>query len=271
MKTYTDFVFDIDGTLLDTERTGVLSLMQTIRELTGREVSYVEAYGFFGVPSAKASATLGFADKERFAAVWEEHFQELMYLVAPFPGVEELLDALKEKGVRIGLVTSRSRFEIDYDPHLAKLLPRFDALVCSEDSVRHKPFPDPMLAYFAKTGAEAATTVATAIAGSGGRHSQRAQRTTHGIAQRRSSPARYAPPQASAGRNEAAARYHPITIIASGVLRSAIMRNGSSRTGGKRQEKRKKGSPHTMPTLPGFTKSVRTRTSFMLPAITTRP
>ena len=40
MKVYTDFVFDIDGTLLDTERTGVLSLMQTIRELTGREVSY---------------------------------------------------------------------------------------------------------------------------------------------------------------------------------------------------------------------------------------
>ena len=39
MKTYTDFVFDIDGTLLDTERTGVLSLFQTIRELTGREVT----------------------------------------------------------------------------------------------------------------------------------------------------------------------------------------------------------------------------------------
>lgn len=159
MKTYTDFVFDIDGTLLDTERTGVLSLMQTIRELTGREVSYEEAYGFFGVPSARASASLGVADKERFAAVWEEHFQELMYLVAPFPGVEEVLDALKEKGVRTGLVTSRSRFEVDYDPHLAKLLPRFDALVCAEDSVRHKPDPDPMLAYFAKTGAEAATTL----------------------------------------------------------------------------------------------------------------
>ena len=159
MKAYTDFVFDIDGTLLDTERTGVLSLMQTIRELTGREVSYDEAYNFFGIPSAKASATLGYSNKDRFAEVWEVHFQELMYLVTPFPGVEETLDALKERGVRTGVVTSRSQFELEYDPHLAQLLPRFDAVVCAADSVRHKPFPDPMLAYFAKTGAKAATTL----------------------------------------------------------------------------------------------------------------
>ena len=162
MKSYTDFVFDIDGTLLDTERTGVLSLMQTIRELTGREVSYEEAYAFFGVPSFKASTTLGYADKDRFAAVWEEHFQELMYLVAPFPGVEETLDALKARGVRLGVVTSRSKFEIEYDPHLARLLPRFDVVVGSEDSSQHKPFPDPMLAYFARTGATAASTLTSA-------------------------------------------------------------------------------------------------------------
>ena len=159
MKTYTDFVFDIDGTLLDTERTGVLSLMQTIRELTGREVSYEEAYGFFGTPSAKASETLGYDDPDRFAEVWETHFQELMYLVKLFPGVVELLDALKENGVRLGIVTSRSRFELQYDPVLAPLLPRFDAVISSGDSVRHKPFPDPMLAYFARTGATPADTL----------------------------------------------------------------------------------------------------------------
>jgi HAD superfamily hydrolase (TIGR01549 family) len=159
MKTYTDFVFDIDGTLLDTERTGVLSLMQTIRELTGRDMSYDEAYGFFGIPSFMASAKLGYADKDRFGQVWEEHFQEMMYLVTPFPGVEETLAALKALGVRMGVVTSRSKFEIEYDPHLSRLLPHFDAVIGSEASVRHKPFPDPMLAYFAQTGAEAASTL----------------------------------------------------------------------------------------------------------------
>ncbi|MBQ5481914.1 MAG: HAD hydrolase-like protein, partial [Bacteroidales bacterium] len=129
MKKYEDFVFDIDGTLLDTERTGVLSLIQTIRELTGREMPYEEAYGFFGIPSSKASSTLHYADEKHFAEVWETHFQELMYLVAPFPGVEEILRDLRATGCRTGLVTSRSRTEIDYDPHLAKLLPYFDVVI----------------------------------------------------------------------------------------------------------------------------------------------
>ena len=140
---YEDFVFDIDGTLLDTERTGVLSLMQTIRELTGVDLPYEEAYVFFGVPSSKAASTLGYADAARFADVWERHFQELMYLVQPFPGVVDVLKDLRACGARMGIVTSRSRPEIQYDPHLARLLPYFDALVCSEDSLRHKPFPDP--------------------------------------------------------------------------------------------------------------------------------
>ena len=159
MKRYTDFVFDIDGTLLDTERTGVLSLMQTISELTGRDVPYEEAYRFFGVPSSKAASTLGYADEARFAEVWEEHFQELMYLVKPFPGVEGVLHDLLAGGGRMGIVTSRSRFELQYDRVLAPLLPLFGTVVSSEDTVRHKPFPDPMLAYLERTGASAGATL----------------------------------------------------------------------------------------------------------------
>lgn len=159
MKQYTDFVFDIDGTLLDTEQTGVLSLMQTIRELIGKEVPYEEAYYFFGVPSSQASSILGYADEARFAAVWEQHYQELMHLVIPFPGVLEVLEDLHATGVGMGIVTSRSRLEIQYDPHLAKLLPFFGTVVCSADSPRPKPFPDPMLTYLERTGARKEATL----------------------------------------------------------------------------------------------------------------
>ena len=158
-RRYHDFVFDIDGTLLDTERTGVLSLMQTIRELTGVDMAYEEAYQFFGVPSSKASTTLGYDDAARFAEVWEDHFQELMYLVHPFPGVVEVLRDLHATGARLGIVTSRSRAEIAYDTHLAELLPFFDLVVSSEDSPRHKPFPDPMLTYLVNAGARKETTL----------------------------------------------------------------------------------------------------------------
>ena len=159
MKPYTDIVFDIDGTLLDTERTGVLSLMQTAKELTGREMTYEEAYGYFGTPSARASRELGCSDAARFAEVWEEHFQELMYLVKPFPGVEELLIDVKKAGRRVGVVTSRSHFEFSYDPTMRRWGAFFDKVICSEDSERHKPFPDPMLAYMKAVGAKPETTL----------------------------------------------------------------------------------------------------------------
>ena len=65
-------VFDIDGTLIDTERTGVESLVLTIRELMGKEVSYEEAYKVFGIPSGKVAGLLGYADARGFGDRWEE-------------------------------------------------------------------------------------------------------------------------------------------------------------------------------------------------------
>ena len=156
---YRHFVFDIDGTLLDTERTGVLSLIQTVRKLMGEELPYEKAYHFFGIPSAKASGILGYDDAARFGEVWEEHFQELMHLVKPFPGVAQVLSDLRARGYHTGVVTSRSRTEINYDPHLAVLLPFFEVVIGSEQSERHKPFPDPMLAYLKAADARASETL----------------------------------------------------------------------------------------------------------------
>lgn len=144
---YRHFIFDVDGTLLNTEKTGILSLQQTVRELTGRDMPYEELYDYFGLPSAKAAEVLGASDAKLFAETWETHFQELMHLVTVFPGVEEALAAVKAAGARLGIVTSRNRFELNYDPTLRKWASFFDLVVCSEDTVRHKPDPDPLLHY----------------------------------------------------------------------------------------------------------------------------
>jgi HAD superfamily hydrolase (TIGR01549 family) len=149
---YKHFVFDIDGTLIDTERTGVLSLVKTVEELLGTEMTYAEAYGYFGIPSAKVAPMLGYADAALFGERWEENFVELSHMMKAFEGVEEVLAAVKSAGRTTGCVTSRNRYEFEKDIHMQQLVKYFDHIVTSEDSKGHKPSPDPMFAYMDKAG-----------------------------------------------------------------------------------------------------------------------
>lgn len=156
---FKNIIFDIDGTLVDTERTGVYSLIQTVKELMGRDMSYEEAYSNFGIPSGKVGALLGYPDTAHFGDVWEKHFVELEYLIKAFPGVEEMLCKLSESGLRIGCVTSRNRFEFEKDEELKPLAEYFEVEICAEDTAKHKPDPEPALEFLRRTGASAEDTI----------------------------------------------------------------------------------------------------------------
>lgn len=138
-------VFDIDGTLIDTERTGVESLVITIRELLGVDVPYEEAYKAFGIPSNKVAGLYGYPDAVRFGERWEENFVALSHHISPFPGVLAALQRIKAAGLATGVVTSRNRMEFDYDDYLREMVPYLDHIVCSEDTLHHKPHPEPLL------------------------------------------------------------------------------------------------------------------------------
>ena len=138
-------VFDIDGTLIDTERTGVESLMQTVRELIGRDISYEDAYRAFGIPSIKVAGLYGYPDAVKFGERWEENFIALSHHIAPFPGVLPVLERIHASGIATGVVTSRSHFEFEYDRFLHEMVPYLGQIVCAEDTEHHKPHPEPLL------------------------------------------------------------------------------------------------------------------------------
>lgn len=156
---YTHIVFDIDGTLINTQQTGMVSLQQTVQELLGREMTLEQLYPYFGMPSWKAVEVLNFPDTEKASVRWEELFQEMMYLTHPFDGVEEMLEDVHQKGIVMGIITSRSHMELGADPYMAKWMPLFTCVVCGEDTPLHKPNPDPMLHFLDKTGAKASQTL----------------------------------------------------------------------------------------------------------------
>ncbi len=60
-------------------------------------------------------------------------------------GMKELLDFLKQKGFRLGLVTSKSNGLVRTELQELDLNQYFDAIVDESSTEKHKPNPDPLL------------------------------------------------------------------------------------------------------------------------------
>ena len=57
---YTHIVFDIDGTLTDTEYAAIVSLQDTVKKFRGKEYAYDELIFALGIPGVDALSQLGF-------------------------------------------------------------------------------------------------------------------------------------------------------------------------------------------------------------------
>lgn len=156
MKTYKHLVFDIDGTIIDSAQINMLSLQETVKELRDEIMPLEKLYFSFGIPGIRAMEILGFPRPAEALEVWIRNYSAYAgRLGMPlFPGMREILEELHEKGVSLGIITSKLREE--YDDHFGKqgLLDLFPCAVTSSDTPKGKPYPDPMLEYLRRTGAE---------------------------------------------------------------------------------------------------------------------
>ncbi len=147
-------IFDIDGTLLDTEHTVLHSLRDTIAELKGEKPELSELTFALGIPGEVALQQLGVEDMDRGKAVWNKYFQAYSHAVKLFAGVEDVIKELKLQGYKLGVITSKTREEYKTDFTPFGLDSYFDVVICAEDSARPKPFPDPMLRYLEISGSQ---------------------------------------------------------------------------------------------------------------------
>ncbi|MDI6600887.1 MAG: HAD family hydrolase [Thermoanaerobacteraceae bacterium] len=142
---YGALLFDVDGTIIDTTDAIVNSLRKVLVEFTGIEYSDEELYVSMGITGSMTMDIFGVTEKERAIELWDRYFLEQYDKVSFFPGIPEMLDAIKGMGYLTGLVTSKTRYELSFERILDEIIKDFDVIVCADDAKRPKPNPDPIL------------------------------------------------------------------------------------------------------------------------------
>ncbi len=152
-------VFDVDGTMVDTEEAVVFAYQSVIFKEHGRYFTEEELLKGYGVPTPKALERYGFTDIAGAEKDYYSYLVEGFKRCKTFDGINELLDSLKDMGVPMGVVTSRCDYEIKIDNCLQGFINKFDGVVCSDDTVKHKPEAEPLQKAMEILGAAAEETI----------------------------------------------------------------------------------------------------------------
>jgi HAD superfamily hydrolase (TIGR01509 family) len=159
-------IFDNDGLLLDTEEAWTRA-ERDLFERYGRTFTTEHKRDLLGnskhVAAGKLEAMLERpGDGVRLMAELDELvMEEALAGVAVRPGALELLSALREAGMPLGLASNSPRVFVDRVLAVAGIAPeRFDTVVTQEDAARPKPAPDIYIETCARLGAEPARSAA---------------------------------------------------------------------------------------------------------------
>jgi len=138
-------LFDLDGTLIDTVALIRESMRHATTQVLRSEIAEDELMKGVGTPLLAQMRALSEPQAEELVRVYREHNARVHDdLIAEYPGVEETLEKLASHGVPMGVVTSKSRAVAMRGLELFGLNGYFEVVVCSDDTQKHKPDPEPV-------------------------------------------------------------------------------------------------------------------------------
>lgn len=139
-------LFDLDGTLIDSIEL-LLACMESAFE--GRTRRPTRAQWSFGIGTPLRTQLAEWCDTpdevaelvDRYRSFQDVHLEEMTTV---FPEVVETLAWARSAGHATAIVTSKGRGMTDRSLRHVGLADTFDAIVTFEETLRHKPRPDPV-------------------------------------------------------------------------------------------------------------------------------
>lgn len=156
-------LFDLDGTLVDTSA-DLLGALDDLRAELGLPGCSGKLPPSMAARGGRGILALGFPDQPDAAERWLGDYlrcyaARIARLSRPYPGVVDMLDALAEAGLPIGLVTNKP---IGLTWQLLDALgwrERFAVVVGGDSLAQRKPAPDPILHACAELGVPAEASI----------------------------------------------------------------------------------------------------------------
>lgn len=142
-------IFDMDGTMFDTERLRFQTLSQAAEELFGQPFTEAVLMGSLGLSATKAEALAKqhYGDDFPYAAIRrradELELQHVRSQGVPIkPGLLPVLERLRRAGLKMAVATSSRRAIAEEYLINANVFKYFDLLVCGDEVQQGKPHPE---------------------------------------------------------------------------------------------------------------------------------
>jgi pyrophosphatase PpaX len=141
MKKFTCIIFDLDGTLTQTNKLIFATFNHVAQKYIGRTYSPKEITDMFGPPEQIAIERLVGKDKIKeamndFYKYYEVHHPQMAHL---YDGIKEMLEFLKDHGVILAIFTGKGKRSTLISLDIIGVKDLFDVIISGNDVVNHKP------------------------------------------------------------------------------------------------------------------------------------
>lgn len=148
---YKLIIFDIDGTLLDTEVAVLKGLQKCLKEHHNITSELKDLEFAIGMPGNEVFANFNINDDGSSYNKWIKYIDDFKNEINLFDGIEDTLKYLKEKDIILGIATSKTRYEYNTTVKSFNINNYFDYVICIDEVTNPKPHEEAILKILEKS------------------------------------------------------------------------------------------------------------------------